>query len=664
MPSPDPPVAPRRPHVLSLHGDERADDWYWLRERDDPEVRSYLEAENEYTQELTARTRELQERLFDEFKHRVVETDESVPARRGGYWYLRRTVEGLEYAIHCRRQGGEAGPEQVLLDENALATGHDFLDIGALEVSPDARLLAYAFDTTGGERFVLRIRDLASGSDLDEISNVYYGVGWGNDSQSVLYTRPNDAMRPWQVWRHRLGTPAEDDVLVLQEDDERFYVRVARLRSDRLLVIVLESNTTTEVLVVDADDLESTPRLVVPRRHGVEATVEDAGDRLLVLTNVGSPDFRVVDEHGADVVPARDGVRVLGVEAFTGHLVVTERSDAIERITIDGRVVEQPEDVYAAAPDTNLEFETDVFRFKYASLVTPLSTVEVDFTTGERRVRKQQPVRDYDPAAYASERTWATAEDGERVPVSIVYRRDRPRDGGPLLLYGYGSYEATIQPVFSPLRLSLLDRGVAWAIAHVRGGGELGRRWYEAGKLEHKQNTFDDFIACAEHLVAEGWTSPQRMVARGASAGGLLMGVIANLRPDLFAGIVAEVPFVDAVTTMLDDTIPLTATEWEEWGDPRTEVFYAVLKAYSPYDNVEAKDYPAMLVTAGLNDPRVAYWEPAKWVAKLRATKTDSNPLLLKTQMGAGHGGPSGRYEGWREEAFVYAFVLDVLGLA
>jgi len=647
-----------------MHGDERVDDWFWLRERENPEVRAYLEAENGYADEVMAHTRELQDQLFAEFKHRVVETDSTVPARKGGHWYYRRTVDGLEYTIHCRRAGSEEGPEQVVLDENELAAGNEYLGVGALAVSPDARLLAYTVDTTGAERFTLRLRDLDSGLDLDdEVPDVYYGLAWGNDSRTVFYTRPNAVMRPWQLWRHSLGTPAGRDVCVLQEDDERFFVGVGRTRSDRFVVVCLESMVTTEVRVLDADDPLGEPRIVVPRRQGVEASVEDAGDRLLVLTNDGAPDFHLVDERGDDVVPERAGVRLLDVDAFAGHIALTERAEAIQRLRLDGSVVDQPEEVYSARPGENPEFDADVFRLQYTSLVTPESTVDLDFVTGERRERKRQPVRDYDTAGYASERLWAQAEDGTRVPISIVHRRDRP-SGGPLLLYGYGSYEHSILPAFSPLRLSLLDRGFAWAIAHIRGGGEMGRSWYEQGKLEHKPNTFNDFIACAEHLIGEGWTSADRLVARGGSAGGLLMGAVANLRPDLFAAIVAEVPFVDTVTTMLDDSIPLTAIEWEEWGDPRTAGFYEVMKAYSPYDNVEAKRYPAMLVTAGLNDPRVAYWEPAKWVAKLRATKTDANRLLLKTQLGAGHAGPSGRYEVWREEAFVDAFILDALGLA
>jgi oligopeptidase B len=507
------------------------------------------------------------------------------------------------------------------------------------------------------------VRDLDTGSDLeDEIADVYYGLVWANDSRTFFYTRPDRAMRPWQVWRHKLGSPVGEDSLVVQEDDDRYFVDVARTRSGRFLVITFESMVTTEVRVISADDPAAAPRVVVSRHDGTEGRVEDAGDRLLVLTNEDAADFRLLDEHGEEIVPERPGVRLAGVTALAGRLVLSERTEAIERVRVGDAVIDQPEETYTAVPGENLEFESDVFRFHYTSLVTPQTTVDVELDTLARHDRKQVPVRDYDPSEYVSERLWATAEDGTRIPVSLVRRRDRA-PGGPLLLYGYGSYEAPILPWFSQFRLSLLDRGFAWAIAHVRGGGELGRRWYEDGKLAQKRNTFTDFIACAELLVAEGWTSPAGLVARGRSAGGLLMGAIANIRPDLFAAVVAEVPFVDTVTTMLDETIPLTAIEWDEWGDPRQREFYEVMKAYSPYDNVEAKPYPRMLVTAALNDPRVAYWEPAKWVAKLRATKTDSNLLLLKTQLGAGHAGPTARYDAWREEAFVYAFVLDAVGL-
>ena len=675
-----PPEAARRPTVLRHGGDERIDAWYWLRERENPEVIAYLEAENAYTESELQHTGELQKRLFEEIRSRVQETDATVPARKGDHWYLRRTVEGLSYPIHCRRAGGEDGPEQVILDENELAGGSEFFALGAFAVSPDGRVLAYSTDHTGSERFTVRVRDLESGADLpDEIPNTYYGLAWANDNRTLFYTRPDRAMRPWQLWRHGLGTAADDDLCLFTEVDERFYVSVRRTRSDAFVISVSESMVTSETRLLAADDPAGSFRVVEPRRDGIEYTVDDGGDRLLLLTNDAAPNFRLVERpldasgegHWRELIGHREEVRLEDIDAFATHVAVYERAEAVRRIRLlDGEgaasVIDQPEAVYAAAAEENLEFGSGAFRFRYSSLVTPPSVFELDLDSGERRLRKQEPaLGGYDPERYATERLWAKAPDGAQVPISLVYRRDRPRDGtAPALLYGYGSYEASIDPVFSSARLSLLDRGFAYAIAHVRGGGELGRRWYESGKFEHKPNTFSDFIACAEHLIAEGWVSPEQLVARGGSAGRLLMGAVANARPELFGAIVAHVPFVDCLTTILDESLPLTVLEWEEWGNPNDPRFYALLKSYSPYDNVEAKAYPPMLVTAGLNDPRVSYWEPAKWVAKLRATKTDSNRLLLRTKMGAGHMGPSGRYDAWREEAFVYAFILDTLSLA
>ena len=673
-----PPEAPRRPTVMSLHGDERVDDWYWLRDRDDPETTAYLEAENAYTEAMTAHTEGLQGRLYEEIRGRIQETDESAAVPHGGHWYFRRTVEGLQYPTHCRRTGAEDAPTQVLLDENVLAQGHDYFRLGALAVSPDHARLAYSTDVIGAERYTLRFRDLASGHDLpDEIPNTYYGVAWSIDSQTVFYTRPDESMRPHQVWRHVLGTDPAGDVCVYEETDERFFLSVHRTRSGAFIVLSVESMITSEVRVIDASNAEGAFRVVEPRRQGIEYSVDHHGGRFLIVTNDEAPNFRLmaapVDspgrEHWRELVPNRDDVRLLGVDAFAGHLALYERAEALRRVrvvdpeTAEGEPLEQPESVYAAFPGENREFETSVLRFEYTSLVTPPSVVDYDVRSGVRELRKQEPVLGYEPELYATERTWATAPDGERVPLSLVYRRDRPERAGPALLVGYGSYEASSDPVFSSPRVSLLDRGFLVAIAHVRGGGELGRRWYEQGKLEQKRNTFTDFVACAEHLVAERWTSPDKLAARGGSAGGLLMGAAVNMRPDLFGAVVAEVPFVDVVTTILDESLPLTVIEWEEWGNPNDERLYRTMKAYSPYDNVEAKEYPPMLVTAGLHDSRVAYWEPAKWVAKLRATKTDSNPLLLRTRMSAGHGGPSGRYERWREDAFVYAFLLDALGV-
>jgi oligopeptidase B len=684
--------------VLRAHGDERVDDWYWLHERDHPEVRAYLEEENAYTKAAMAHTAEIQQRLYEEFLGRVQETDVSAPVPHGPHEYYLRTLEGSQYGVHCRRPRGRSGlpdpfaapgtasGEEVLIDENALAEGHEYFALGGSAVSPDHRLLAYSLDLTGGERFTLRFRSLADARDLpDVVLDVYYGLAWANDNRTLFYTRPDAAMRPWQVWRHTLGTDSDQDTLVLQEDDDRFYASVRRTRSNRFVVIALHSRITSEVWLVDADQPDAPPRIVEERVQGVEYDVEHHrsaryDDRLFVLTNDGGAEnFKVLvaptatpgRESWEEVVAHRDNVRLDGVAAFAEWVVVTERAEGLERIVVrplagEPHVVDMPEPVYSAGLGPNAEYDTRTLRYAYTSLVTPPSSYDYDMERRARTLVKQQPVLGgYDPSAYESERLWATSADGVRVPISVVHRRGMSRDGStPLLLYGYGSYEVSIDPTFSAVRLSLLERGVAFAIAHVRGGGELGRRWYQHGKLGHKPNTFSDFIACAEHLVRDGFTSPERLVARGGSAGGLLVGAVVNARPDLFRAVVAEVPFVDCLTTILDESLPLTVTEWEEWGNPVADgAVYDLMKSYSPYDNVEAKDYPALLVTAGLNDPRVQYWEPAKWVAKLRTTKTDDRPLLLKTEMGAGHAGRSGRYDAWRDEAFVLAFVLDQLGI-
>jgi len=704
---PRPPVAPARPTRLLHGGDERIDPWFWLRERDDPEVIAYLEQENAYTRDALAHLASLRGELYDEIVGRVQETDTTAPIRRGGYEYFTRTIAGLQYGVHCRRPAiggplpdplatpGTPDDEVVVLDENALAAGHDYFAVGDLAVDPAQAVAAYSTDTNGGERYDLRFRALPDGEghadrELDDlVPDVYYGVAWANDGFTILYTRPDEAMRPWQIWRHTLGTSADDDQLVFQEDDDRFYVSVARTRSGRFLVITSASKVTTEIWLVDADVPDAPPAIVEPREQGHEYHVEHhagpAGDRLYVLTNAdGAENFALAVAPVASpgraswttVLPGRDDTRLDDVDAFAGFLVVSERADAVERLHVltlgddgavtDDHVIAMPDEVYSAWLGGNPEYDVETVRYQYTSLVMPASAYDYDPATRTPTLVKRQPVPGYDPEGYESRRAWATAPDGTQIPISIVYRRDARTDGpGPMLLYGYGSYEVSIDPTFSASRVSLLDRGVAFAIAHVRGGGELGRRWYDDGKLLRKMNTFTDFVACADHLVAEGWTGPDRLAARGGSAGGLLMGAVANLRPDLFHAIVAEVPFVDCLTTILDETLPLTITEWEEWGDPvHDPAVYALMKSYSPYDNVTAKDYPALLVTGGLNDPRVQYWEPAKWVAKLRATKTDPRILVLKMEMGAGHSGPSGRYDAWRDEAFVLAFLLDQLGAA
>ena len=685
--SPTPPVARRVPHVHEAHGDRRPDDYHWLRDRDDPQVTAYLDAENTYADAVMEPLRPLQEKLYAEIVSRIQETDLSVPVPYGPFLYYSRSVEGLQYPIHCRRaatpDGAEDGsPEQILIDENVLAEGEEYCALGAAEVSPDHRLLAWSLDTEGDEDHVLRIRDLDTGRDHpEEIPDTSYGVAWASDNLTVFYTTLDESRRPWRVWRHRLGTDPAEDALVHQEDDDRFFCGVERTRSGGFLVIDLRSAVTSETLVLRADDPEGEFTVVEPRRQGVEYGLDHHGDRFFILSNDGAPNFRLVEapvddprpENWRELLPHSPHVKLEGIAAFAGHLVVLERAEAVRRLRVidldsgDQHVIEQPEAVCRVGmpEEDNPEFDRSTLRYTYTSLVTPQSIFDYDLDSRERTLLKQEPVLGgYDPGLYETQRLWATAPDGTRVPISLVARKGTPTDGSaPCVLYGYGSYEASSDPRFSSLRLSLLERGFVWAIGHIRGGGEMGRAWYEAGKLHHKANTFGDFIACAEHLVDAGWTSAERLAILGGSAGGLLVGAVLNLRPDLFRAAIAEVPFVDVVSTISDPTLPLSVIEWEEWGNPADPEFYATMKSYSPYDNVRAARYPDLFVTAGLNDPRVSYWEPAKWVAKLRATAEPGSRLVLRTEMGAGHGGPSGRYDAWRKEAEIFAFLLEAFGI-
>jgi oligopeptidase B len=666
--------------VLEAHGDRRIDPYYWLREKGDPEVTAYLDAENAYAAAAMAPAADLEAKLYREVVARVQETDTSAPVFHRGWWYYTRTVEGLDYEIYCRRPTSMEEPEQVMLDANELARGHDYFELGYVERSPDATLLAYAADLDGSEHHELRFRDLTAGTDVsDVVHGVYYGSAWAADNATFFYVRPDAAMRPHEVWRHRLGTPPEQDVLVLREDDERFELSVELTKSERYIVFTSSSQVTSECRVLQSDTPEAQPVMVEPRRQGIEYAVDHQGDRFLVLTNDGARNFRLMAAPEAspgraswvEIVPERPTVRLNATDVHRDYVVLGQRSEGLQRLEVldcsngDTHMVAQPDPAYTAFPGSNPDYDSHVMRFFYTSLTAPFSAVDYDMRTRERTLVKEQPVRGgYSRADYATERLWATAPDGIRVPMSLVYKRGLERNGSnPTLLYGYGAYELSIDPMFDPARLSLLDRGFIFAIAHVRGGGELGRGWYEDGKLLRKRNTFGDFIACAEHLVAHGYTKPNRLAIRGRSAGGLLVGAVLNERPDLFGCAVAQVPFVDALTTMLDDKLPLTVNEFEEWGNPKEADYYAYIKGYSPYDNVRDAEYPAMLVTAGLNDPRVSYWEPAKWVAKLRTLNRGSAVVLLKTEMASGHMGPSGRYEAWHEEASVMSFVLSELGL-
>jgi oligopeptidase B len=674
-----PPVARALPTVTSIHGETRIDEYAWLRDREDPAVIAYLEAENRHTDAAMRGTEPLQELLYQEMRGRIKETDLSVPERRDGWLYYTRTEAGGQYPIFCRRRDEPGTAEQVLLDQNPLAAGHAYFRLGGFEVSPDHRLLAYSVDTSGSESFTLVVKDLDTGELLPEsIGHTSHSLAWANDSRTLYYIVLDHARRPCRLFRHTVGADPASDELVLFEPDEAFFMDVGRSRSRRYLVLDLASHSTSEVRFADADDPGAPFRVVEPRRQGIEYGVTHRGDRFYIVTNDGAPNFRLMSApvaapgraRWAEVLPYRPAVKLDSADAFAGHLAVWERESGLRQVRIldlaegSEHTVAFPEPVYTVRQHANPEFDTSVLRFSYTSLVTPNSVIDYDMAARTWTVRKQTEVLGgYDPSAYRSERLYATAPDGMRVPVSLVYRLPLERDGGrPLLLNGYGAYGISYDPSFSSSALSLLERGYVVAIAHVRGGEEMGRAWYEDGKLLQKRNSFTDFIAAAEHLVAEGYTAPERLAIAGGSAGGLLMGAVTNLRPDLFRAVLAEVPFVDVVNTMLDASLPLTVIEYDEWGNPNEREYYEYIRSYSPYDNVERKDYPHLLVTAGLNDPRVAYWEPAKWTARLRARKTDDNRLLLRTNMGAGHGGASGRYDHLREVAFKYAFLLDVVG--
>lgn len=675
-----PPQARREPRVTEIHGERLVDEYGWLRERGAPEVRAYLEAENAYTEAMTAPLAPLREALFAEMKARLQETDQSAPVRIGPYEYYRRTQEGLQYSIHCRRRLEPPGAEEILVDPNALAAGKEYLRVDSVEVSPDHALVAYAIDDAGDERYAIVVKDLATGAIAATIAeNASADIAWANDSKTLFTIEQDEAQRPWLVRRHRLGEPGTS-AEIFREEDDRFHVTLSKTRSERFIVIDVASAVTSEAHVIDADAPLAAPRLVLPRRQGVEYDVDHRGEQLYLRINDGALDFRVArlplsalpgtaETALEEVVSHEAGAAIEGVDLFAGHLVVTRRRDALRRLEIhsfatgEWHEVSFDEPLYHADVDENPNFATTTLRYAVESLVTPATYVDYDMNARTKTIVKQDVVPGHDPARYRMERLWAEAPDGARVPVSLVRRADLPEgQPAPCLLYGYGSYGFTIEPRFVSSRMPLIDRGVVFAIAHPRGGGALGRRWYEDGKLLKKQNTFTDFIAAAETLVARGITAPDRLAIKGGSAGGLLVGAVVNQRPELFRAAVAQVPFVDVINTMSDPSIPLTVIEYEEWGNPADPAAFRAMLAYSPYDNVRAQDYPAMLVLAGLNDPRVQYWEPAKWVAKLRATKTDDRPLLLRTNMGAGHGGASGRYDRLLETALEDAFVIEQIG--
>jgi oligopeptidase B len=671
-----PPIAKKHPHIHSLHEDERIDNYYWLRDRENPEVIAYLEAENQYTEAMMKHTESLQSDLYKEMLSRIQETDLSVPSRKDNYYYYTRTEEGKDYSIYCRKEGSLEAPEEILLDQNKLAEEREYFALGVLSVSPNHKILAYSIDTTGAEKYTLYFLDLNTRKLYSEsIPETYYSFVWANDSQTVFYTKVDDTNRPYQLFRHVLDNAIENDALVYQESDEAYFLSVSKTSSDVYITLDLGSMVTSEIYFLDADRPTDSFQIFQPRSTGIEYSIEHHGDYFYITTNEGAINFKlmktpvnqIAKENWQTVIPHREEIFLLGVSAFIDHLIIYEREEGIPKLRIrkfsteEEHYISFPEPVYSVGDGGNPEFNTNILRFSYTSLITPSSVFDYNLDSKERELKKETPVLGgYDRTQYVSERSYAIASDGISVPISLVYKKGIEKTkNNPLLLTAYGSYGASSDVYFSSIRLSLLDRGVVYAIAHIRGGSEKGRQWYEDGKLLNKKNTFTDFICCAEHLIEEKWTSSQHLAISGGSAGGLLMGAVINMRPDLFKVAIADVPFVDVVTTILDPSLPLTVIEWEEWGNPKEKNYYDYMKSYSPYDNVEAKNYPNLLITAGLNDPRVAYWEPAKWTAKLRDLKTDNNLLLLKTNMDAGHGGASGRYEQIKEIAFEYAFLFD-----
>ena len=677
---PAPPVAPVIPKVDTVNGDVRVDNYFWMRNRKDSAVIKYLEAENAYTAAMTKHTERAQERLYQEILGRIKETDLSVPYKRAGYWYYTKTEAGKQYPVYARKRGSLDAPEEIILDQNELAKGKQFLTLTSVEPSPDAQRLAFIVDTTGYEDFTLMVKDLRTGAILpDRLSHVSWGVAWSTDGATVFYTTEDSAKRTDKVWRHTLGTPQKRDAMIYHDADLLFNVRLAQSKSGEYVFVASDAFNASEWHYVPADRPASALKTIAARRNGHEYSVVQQGNRFLIATNDSAQNFRLVAAPVSDPSPKNwrpvatpGGSGLLdNVEEFRNHLAIFWRDSAKIRIQIidtrsgDAHFVPFEGDVYAAGPSTNADYDSPFLRYSYSSFVTPPRVYDYDFATRKATLKKETEVPSgFDPSKYKMERTWARARDGKMVPVSLVYKVPLARDGSrPLLLYSYGSYGSSSAPGFNPILPSYLDRGVIYAVAHIRGGQEMGRAWYDDGKLLNKKNTFNDFVDAAQHLVNEKYTSPDKLVANGGSAGGLLMGAVVNMRPDLFKAIVAEVPFVDVINTMIDASIPLTAQEWEQWGNPRDPKYYAYMKSYSPYDNVERKAYPQILITSGLNDSRVAYWEPSKWTAKLRAMKTDNNRLLLKMNMGAGHGGSSGRYDRLKEQAFKVAFILDALGL-
>ncbi|MDD2717716.1 MAG: S9 family peptidase [Candidatus Wallbacteria bacterium] len=677
--APVPPKAEKVRKIMVNHGDIRIDNYYWLNKKENPKVINYLNAENTYTETMMKDTEQFQKKLYTEMVARIKEDDNSVPQREGDFYYYYRTEKDKQYIIHCRKKGSLEASEEIILDENELAKGHDFCDVSGIKQSPDHKLLAFSINFAGDEKYTIQIKDLSTGQMLpDKIENSEAGLEWAADNATIFYTVKDQSLRPYRLYRHKLGTDAAKDELVFEEPDQAYFVGIAKTRSKSYLLLYIGSNTTTEFRYLRSDDPAGKFKMFQPRKQGVEYYVDQQGDRFLIRTNYKAENFRLMQtslkatelKYWKDLIPCRKDTLLENIDAFENHLVVYERGHGLQTIKVldlkkhQEHYVKFPEPVYSYTTSENPEYKTKTLRFNYTSMITPMSVFDYDMDTRGMELKKQTQVNGLKPFLYQTERVFAKAKDGTRIPISLVYRKGIVKDGkNPLLLYGYGSYGISMDPYFSSARLSLLNRGFIYAIAHIRGGQENGRAWYENGKMDHKLNTFNDFIACAEHLINTGYTRKNLLAIQGGSAGGLLMGAVITMRPDLFQAGEVDVPFVDVINTMLDPNIPLTVTEYEEWGNPNKSKDYMYMKSYSPYDNIQAVDYPIMLVTGGLNDPRVGYWEPAKFVCKLRELKTDSNLLILKTNMGAGHMGASGRYDYLKDVAFEYAFFFKALGL-
>ena len=676
--APTPPVAAVRPHTFNEFGTTRVDQYYWLKERSNPEVIKYLEDENAYTKAMMAHTEALQERLYEELKGRVLQNDQSVPFREGGYYYYTRLVEGKNYPIYARKRGSISAPEEIMIDVNTLAEGKATYIVRAWDVSSGEDILAFMVDTTGGRVGSVHFKNLRTGAMLPEVlPGAIGGLAWAQDNRTIFYTKADTvSVRPYQVWRHKLGTPASSDQMVYEDKDETYYVGVSTTKSRAYVMIQSSQTMATEYSYVRADQPDQPFKILIPRQRGHEYYANHFGNYFYLLSNDHAQNFRLMRTPVAnpgrtnweEVIPHRSDVLIEDTEFFKDYLVVTERKDGLVQLRVrpwSGKgeyYLDFGEPAYLAYVSTNREFDTPLLRYGYTSLTTPNSTFDYDMRSKQKTLLKRDSILGgFDPANYVTERLYTTARDGARVPVSIVYKKGVARPA-PLLLTGYGSYGASSDPEFSPDRLSLLDRGFVFAIAHIRGGSEMGRAWYENGRQLQKKNTFNDFVDVADDLIRRGYTKSDRLFARGASAGGLLMGAVVNARPELWRGVVAGVPYVDVITTMSDSTIPLTTGEYDEWGNPHDSTFYRYMLSYSPYDHVERKAYPNMLITAGLYDTQVLYVEPAKWTARMRAMKTDSNRLILRTNMEAGHSGASGRYKRWRDVAFEYAFLLDLAG--